>query len=239
MKNIYWTRSISDFPTDQNLFDHPVTHVPCLRLEPIEAKLPDSVDIAIVTSQNTTKYGTPALQSKLRSAKKVYTHGPQTAAKLVQWGIKATLLVKRDAESFAEELVPILKAKKNIAYVSAEDPAFDMVSYFNSQGIQVTHVPIYRSHPELTGLDGKPLAKKDAKALCESMDGVICFASPKAVEGFLEGTKAYADTYKEKVAAAAIGPTTLKALEGHFTNTSMPERNSLAALYEHSVKLLG
>jgi uroporphyrinogen-III synthase len=102
----------------------------------------------------------------------------------------------------------------------------------------VEHIASYATTSSLKTADGKSLTKEECDDLVTNPDLVLCFASPSAVRGFIDGLKAGSSrdekswVLKEKAQVVVIGPTTEDAARAHFNHITVSPWHEITALIQ-------
>jgi uroporphyrinogen-III synthase len=247
MKSLVWTRPASDWQSDSQLLKavgekaH-IERLPCVAVTPVKVEpLTGKFDVLVFTSSKAADFALVhhSVMMAAKQAKAVYTHGPSTAKTLARYDLRTEIIDVRTAEDLAAGLLAKLEPGTKVLWPRAKEPAFDLEGALNDGGLVATSFVCYRTDSGVLGLDGKPLAKGRLKALRESLTGVVCFASPSAVEGFVLDLEPRDHRLGREVIAIALGPTTAKACEGHFQTVKVAKANGLEALVARAVSSFG
>jgi uroporphyrinogen-III synthase len=247
--DLVWTRAAADWDADRVLL---VPHIPsgvrivrlpCISTSslPVPELKPPTPDHVLFTSPTAVAqtFKIPSAALAVRAATSVWTFGAQTAARLAELGVKARLVDEaKTAEAFGAYLTRHLPKGATVLLPAPEAPAYDLAGKLRGGGFTVTPLICYRTIPEATQADGKPLSKDDIAAFGESLAGVVAFASPSAVQGFADAflsEKGVAARLKDALVAIVIGPTTANAAMKRFSLVFAAKESSAAALAEAAV----
>lgn len=245
MKSLVWTRPAADWQDDEVLLQISqakarTLRLPCMAVIPLKA--PDvtgKFDAFVFTSSKAAEFALTN-HSVMMAAKQaaVYTHGPTTAKTLLRYGLKAEVIDVRTAAELAKAIIKKLAPGTHVLWPRAKEPAFDLDDALNEGGLIATSFVCYRTETGILGLDGKPLAKDRLQTLRDSLQGVVCFASPSAVDGFTQDLNPKGHRLGQELIAVALGPTTAKACAGHFKVVKKARTNGMEALVEAAVSAL-
>jgi uroporphyrinogen-III synthase len=232
MKTLVWTRPASDWVTDEILLKTvqgkaQVLRLPCVEIKPLKvAGLAKSYDVFVFTSSKAAQVALANAEvlAQVQAAKNIYTHGPSTAKTLARLGLKADVIAARTGAELAVELAKIIPPGTPVAWPRVEDPAHDIQADLTAAGIPTDSFVCYRTLPGIHDVGGHTPPKEQLEEWKETLEGVVCFASPSAVEGFLKGLAG------TKLVAVALGPTTAKACERHFKIVRTATENGIEAL---------
>ena len=243
MKTLIWTRALADWPADAELLRGAgnVLHLPCIKTEGVELKnVAPAYDALVFTSAKAAQLGLAQAELKAAAAKtkKIYTHGTATAAALAALGLHAEVVSVRTAEELATWLTTRLPASAKVGWPRADDPAFDLERALRANGFEVTSLVCYRTMTGLTDAKGKVLPAPAVAKLQAELEGVVCFASPSAVQAFAEALRPKESRLQGALTAVALGPTTAKAAVPHFKTVRTAKDNELDALATLARELL-
>jgi uroporphyrinogen-III synthase len=135
---------------------------------------------------------------------------------------------------FVAQIAPSLKALVNVLAIGPARPAYDASAAILSLGFGFTYLSVYETLPLLA------LSEDECRHYRDELDGVVCFASPSAVQGFVETLMS--GGHKElgaKLVAVAIGETTALKCRDHFCKVHGAATQELTALVEKAGALLG
>lgn len=198
----------------------PLLSIHELPVDPAEGleRLPDWI---CVTSRNAV----PALaRSKRLLRVKCATIGRTTASLLRELGYRVDVEGATSAENLVQLLVPHLEPGSLVLWPRGR-LATELASRLRELGMCVTAPVVYDTMPRALQ---EPVPAVDA----------VFFASPSAVEAYLEHAAADLDG---KRVAIGIGPTTWSALEqraGHFQRNVVLEQPNAEALADELTRLL-
>lgn len=235
---LVWTRSLEDWATDQALLvglkNVDVVHLPCIETTALPASLPTGVwDCAVFTSAHAVDFAlaNPSLNAGIARVASLYTHGASTAERLAAAGLAPTLVKGiRTAEELAAWLKQTLKPGTRVLVPTAAEPAFDLAGTLTAAGLPAAALACYQTSMEARSAEGSPLSRAMIEDLNARLSGVICFASPSAVKGFVKVFAPQRGRLATALKVAAIGPTTAAAARGEFKNCQTAFVNELASL---------
>lgn len=237
MSSIIWTRAMDDWEYDKKILsdlDLEVLHFPCIELTPVPVRFPkQKPQIFIFTSANAVRYSQrhPALINLVRSSEGVYAIGPSTQAALNAAKIHAEIPSEiQTAEQMSIWISRNIAPHTSVAIPSAKEPAFDFKGYLERYAIHVDVLPVYQTHRTLRLPNGKVPDAATVERQIQSLEGVVCFASPSAVEGFVYTLTPQLNRLADELAAIVIGATTKKAAEAHFKRVILSEEQSIVSL---------
>lgn len=232
-----WTRSIDDFESDEPMVrallptGWELMHIPCLFTTPLATVAPSgSFEAAIILSPNTIRYAMAdvALKGAITGAKAIYTHGATTAASLAEVGLKAHLVKDvRTSEDLAKWLGKTLPKGARCLWPTAAEPAFDLVKGLNAEGLVATRINCYRTETGARRADGVSLTAREITDLTAHLNGVVCFASPSAVNGFAQVFEPLKNRLRSALVAAVMGPTTATAANLNFEHVVVASASTL------------
>lgn len=239
MAHLIWTRAFDDWEYDKKVLETlklDVLHFPCIELTPIPVKFPkQKPQIFVFTSANAVRYSGrhPALMNLVKSSEGVYAIGPSTLAALSQVEVSAEMLPGvPSAEQMAVWLSRNISPHTTVAIPSAKEPSFDFKSFLERYVIHVDVLPVYQTHRMLRLPNGKAPDAAAVERYIQTLDGVVCFASPSAVEGFVYTLSPESNRLKNELTAVCIGGTTQKAAEPYFKNVLVADESSIVSLAE-------
>ena len=245
MTSIIWTRAMDDWEYDKKVLSDlhlEVLHFPCIELTPVPVRFPkQKPQIFIFTSANAVRYSQrhPALINLVRSSEGVYAIGPSTQAALAAAKIQAEIPSEvQSAEQMAVWISRNIAPHTSVAIPSAKEPAFDFKSYLERYAIHADILPVYQTHRTLRLPNGKIPDAITVDRQIQALEGVVCFASPSAVEGFVYTLTPQLNRLADSLVAVAIGATTEKAAQPHFKRVVLPQEQSIVSLAEKARSLL-
>ncbi len=240
LRHIVWTRSRQDWPKDEQLLiasGKPFLHLPCIKIKAkksIEVPPSEAFDVGIFTS---TKAVESALNhkklSKLLPQLEVYAFGTATCRALVKAGIPVKEAGVRSAEELTKLLLKELHPTTRVLVFQAAKPAFDIVNELLEHKITAEALIVYETLPDLN-LDATKKAHYE-----KNLEGVICFASPTAVEAFVNTIDPQVLAGFDCCEIAVIGQTTEKTARRFFTKVAVCDVPSVPALIDLAVDLIG
>lgn len=252
---IIWTRSIADWSQDSTFFDRHlnlVHHIPAIRHVPSTlppSSIPESVGLAIVTSSYVASQDIINPWKIHLKGIPIYCVGEKTARAMRSYNLSAT---HPDHVASASDLAQWLDKNHpgvTALFLGADQPAFDWLSWAASSGRPFHWQSVYQVKKGITTSSGKPLTAEEKEALRRLDSGVVCFASPSAVEGFC------ADLWQEaffsqnpcdpsfgalptNLTAIAIGSTTGSQCKGRFPVVHVLPKPDVAYLARKAIEVL-
>ena len=238
---LIWTRAAEDLAEDRLLFDDitDVTWLPCITREDL---LP-SDDVlarlacqrfsgAAITSLRTAERCTQLLplRSMLQQTPQVIALSLKIANRLQDAEIEAQSAPDvTDGAGLGRWITDHCKPFGPWLLPGPRKRAFDLASYLADAGYQVQSLDLYQTRPEARNADGRALGGEDRDRLARNLGGVVCFASPSAVDGFVE---LFAERRQrlESMLAIAIGSTTARRAAGSFRTVQTAPESTVAAL---------
>ena len=155
-------------------------HIPCLEIVPTGIKDSPLKGCALITSKKVCEIikGNHQWCRQLSRLNSVYTFGEETAESLKELNLPVKKVEVESGEQLARYVANHVDRTVEIHFLGASKPVFDYQGFFSGQGFEIHCWPFYETRL------GVP------KGLVETIDwkklsGVICFASPSAVKGFL------------------------------------------------------
>ena len=242
-KFIIWTRSREDWPKDAPVLAKgglPLLHLPCICTRPLPFEAPCASFVALLfTSIRAIQMSLddPALSALVRAIPLVMTFGARCTAELRKRGLtphrakqaKSSLELTR---YFVDKIAPTLAARAQVLAMGPARPAFDAGREISSLGLGYTYLPLYETLPRLE------LSGKDREHYRRSLEGIVCFASPSAVEGFAQSLMAGGeDQLGTRLVAVAIGETTARKCRAYFREVHLAATQDVAALVERAQAL--
>ena len=228
---IIWTRSHDDWAADQGLFGEHAANVwplPCIKTRGIDFAMPEAIfSVVVMTSRKAVAYvaGDLRLQQLIQSLM-VLTFGAGTARDLLASGFATVRCSEaKGGEELARHLMQTLATGERVLVIGPSKPAFDIAGYLRHHGRDASYLPIYATD---VGIDW---GKFDRKLLAAVMVGVICFASPSAVQAFVKDLDPATNQLRQKLIAVVIGKTTLDAASSHFARCVVAPQQDLKTLF--------
>jgi len=121
-----------------------------------------------------------------------------------------------------------LKSEDHVAVLRARETAYDIADDLQRRGFDAQGVTVYETLAAVT------ISPDEIKKAQAEWKGVVCFASPSAVQAF-------ADTFlkdedgerlRQSLVAVAIGETTAHAARPFFVRVALAPAHSVEALIE-------
>lgn len=248
MTAIIWTRAGEDWQRDletakkANIDPKVLTHIPCVSFSPLPVqKSVPSANYVIFNSSNAVRFSMAQepLAAAVRAAVKIFAIGPGTAETLTEFDLSAT---PGFSGSSAKDLADQMLQKGvggSFLIPTAEQSAFDTAAYLTKNGSHAVAVPCYSTQRLATKSGGKVFSPAEIVSLKKSLSGIICFASPSAVQGFNETFQIAGSPLQKALLPVAIGDSTRKEVLNFFPTCEKAEQNSVSALLKkaHSLYL--
>ena len=239
MSVLIWTRSIEDWDDDQKLFlgrEMHMLHLPCIATTGINGTFPkDAADVLVFTSANGVHYAgqNAELLRLMRKAKSVYAIGPTTQNALRDLGIASEVHADvKNSEQLGLWLSQTLAKGSRLTWPAAEEPSFDLCGYLAAHDLHVEHLAVYTTAKKLLLADGTEPDEKTVGDMVQKLSGVVCFASPSAVAGFVQTLKPTENRLHQELTAVAIGRTTAAACVEHFDRVEVIDEPRVELLAE-------
>lgn len=237
-KTLVWTRAREDWQGDQPLLARlsgvDVLHIPCLETAALVMKVPPGPwDYAVFTSRNAVQFAlaTPWFRPMLAAVKTCFTFGRKTHAQLVAAGLSSQLV---DSAATGEELAHWLQGTlpkgARVLVPGAEVPAFDLAKALADCGFAAVSLPCYRTKSDASAADGSALPPQLIRELTGRLAGVVAFASPSAVTGFVKAFSPRENRLAATLTAAVIGPTTAATARRFFDKVQIAPKHDLDSL---------
>ena len=246
MTQLIWTRARQDWAKDFDRFGHiqnHTRHLPCISLQSLPVKFPDGeFPYFVYTSANAVRFAekSPRIMLAMQKAKGIFTFGRATSALLSTLGFDVTRPPGvHSAKQLGEYIAGNLQKGERIAIPSPEAPAFDMTTALSKAGLQPEQIVLYQTLAKMTYPDGTVVDRKEAERLESELTGVVCFASPSAVEGFCNILSPKENRLHESLKAVSIGPVTHKAASPNFKESYVCNTANLTSLIARATELLG
>lgn len=244
---LIWTKARKDWVEEERLLapqlqpGWQLMHIPCIEIEPVPLIVPPQTpDYVVVTSANAARRAAAdqSMKQAMRAAKQVYTHGAKTAQVLRALGIDTTLVSSaQTAEDLCAWIGQNLQRPAQIWLPTAAQPAFDMAAGLAARGFSTTVLPCYKTVSAAKQANGDRFTEALVAQLCQSLSGVVCFASPSAVAGFAAVFAPTKDTLGASLHACVIGPTTAAAAAPYFTHVTAAAAARIDALAAMALSL--
>jgi uroporphyrinogen-III synthase len=245
MALLIWTRSIDDWTHDDAILKKlsvDVLHLPCIAIRPLSVKFPrQKPHVFVITSTNGVKYAARhvALLNLMRTSESVFAIGPVTKEALAEHKISAEIPQGVDnAESLAQWLSHNLKPGTDVAWPCAKEPHYDITAHLAPYDIIVEALPVYETERSLHLPHGKHPDAPDIERYIQSLQGVVCFASPSAVQGFAKSLQPSDNRLKHELTAVSIGPSTTAACKGLFERIETAPEPSIESLAQTAAQQL-
>lgn len=227
--SLVWTRALADWSDDQALLSGrtDLVRVPCVRLVTLAPAFDfKQFNVYVAASAHVFEH------LSLTPGARIHVFGDATESAARQRGFAVVRHQGvRTAADWAPRLAAVLDQNQSVGVLSAAVPAFDLSAALRAAGIDATSIACYRTEAGAHKIDGSPFTDAEARDFGARLRGVVCFASPSAVEGFC------AVFPSGSLAAVCIGPTTAKAAAAHFVRTATAAQNSLASLIDAASQL--
>ena len=240
MTLLIWTRSRKDWDRDRCAVEscgHTVLHLPCLKLRDMSSQCPDDVDrFVIVTSSNSVFFikQNPSWRQGIVRFKGILTFGKETARSLDGLHSHIQCLPVGTGQQFSQKICQDYARRTRFLFVGAKYPAYDIVDHLKRSSFQIEKVSLYET---IIGVD---LSVEEKKRFTDRYRnrGVICFASPSAVSGFLGLMKSGGSHQKSQLHAVAIGPTTKALADAHFVTVDQAPEPKVSSLIRTAKRIL-
>jgi uroporphyrinogen-III synthase len=243
MPVVVWTRSADDWKHDKPLLKtrhlEPL-HLPCISMTGMAVKFPKrKPHMFIVTSNNAVQYTArhKALFNLMRSCEGVFTIGEATRTALKAFKIDAEVPPGvTNAEQLASWLSKNIRPGTDVAWPCSREPSFDFTTELARYDIHIDPLPVYATDKNLYLPHGKLPDADDVKRFIATLDGVVCFASPSAIDGFTRTLNPSENRLRGGLTACCIGTTTAAFAEGHFDRIVVAKEHSVESLAELAAK---
>jgi uroporphyrinogen-III synthase len=245
MALMIWTRSADDWEHDKPILeatDVDVLHLPCIAMTGLPVKFPKrKPQMFIFTSANAVRYSSrhPALFNLMRTSEGVLAVGPGTKESLKSHKINAEVPPGvSNAEQLTEWMAHNLRPGTDVAWPCSKDPNYDIAGTLARYDIQVDPLPVYATEKCLHLPHGKAPDADDIERYIQSLEGVVCFASPSAIDGFARSLNPSENRLRHELIACCIGQTTAAFAEGHFDKILIAPTSTIESLVEIAAKAL-
>jgi uroporphyrinogen-III synthase len=234
---LIWTRSLQDWENDRSVLgqlQEDTLHLPCIELAPLSVKFPKAKpQIFIFTSANGVSFAAQhtALVNLMRTAEAIYAIGQATADALRSLRLTAHVpLDNASGEQFATWLANHLRPGSCLVWPCAKEPAYDLVEHLRHFHLTVERLPVYHTERCLRAPNGKRPDQTCVQRYVQTLEGVVCFASPSAVDGFVKTLGPAENRLRKELTAIAIGDTTASACRDHFDQVIIAKQHTLESL---------
>ncbi len=243
-KKLIWTRAASDWLEDQFYFEdkqNSVIHLPCLRLQAIDTPdVPESLAqknpfVTVISSPKTIDY---LYQRKpywnlVEKNSQIFCFGEKTQSIAVSRGLKTIRLKQATTlEEMAPLIVELISKERLVFLPGGKKRAFDLDGFLKERGFQTERIDLYETNCQLRDRDEKPLSDAKRNQFIDQLAGVVCFASPSAVEGFAAVLEPQKNRLSSELVAVAIGKTSEKACKNFFDQVFVSPHPELKAFVE-------
>ncbi len=243
MPVVIWTRSADDWPHDKAILKskhlEPL-HLPCISMAGMAVKFPKrKPHMFIVTSASAVEYTArhKALFNLMRSSEGVFTVGEATKNALKAHRIESEVPPGvTNAAQLSNWLSKNIRPGTDIAWPCSREPSFDFTSALARYDIQIDPLPVYATEKILHLPHGKLPEEDDINRFIGSLEGVVCFASPSAIDGFTRTLTPSENRLHTSLIACCIGSTTSAFAEGHFDKIVVAPTHSIESLAETAEK---
>lgn len=246
MTAIIWTRAGDDWQRDidtakaVNVDPGILMHIPCVSFKALSVnKDIPAANYVIFNSSNAVRFSMAVepLAAVVRAAVKIFAIGTGTAETLTAFGLSATPgFSGNSAKDLADQLLNLGVGGSFIIPTAAQS-AFDTAAYLAGHGRQAVSVPCYTTTRLAVKNDGLPFSADDLARLKSTLAGIICFASPSAVQGFNATFDIKNSSLKNRLLPVAIGSTTMKEVLHYFPDCEKADQNSVPALLKKAFEL--
>ncbi len=247
MSFIVWTRAIEDWQRDQSIVEKQkidlriLVHIPCVSFSPVPLTAPVSAaNYVIFHSSNAVRFAmaNEKLAAAIRMAVKIFAIGKGTSDTMKDFGLSSTPgFAANSAKQLADQ---ILQSGVGGTFLipTAKEHAFDSAAYLRSHGRIAESVPCYETKRQATKANGSDFTSAEVLAEGKKLSGIICFASPSAVEGFCKVFDVKSTGLNKTLLPVAIGATTESEVIKHFETCSRSEQSTVSSLLEEAQKQL-
>ncbi len=255
-RRIIWTRSADDFAKDKALFgssESKVLHLPCLsskglsgrqlspalqELSALEASF--SKKAVIFTSWRAIHFSLqhPELRAFMHQAR-LFCFGEKTRSYLAaKHFVVESFAGIRTASEIPNVISNYLDSDTFVLLPGPLTRAFDLESALNVMQFQAKAIHVYHSVPCLFMPDFHPPSEEQKSELIATLCGVICFASPSAVDGFVDALAPQNNRLSADLHALALGETTATRCRLHFHHVHVAEQNDLKIAFAKALVVL-
>lgn len=245
MSQIIWTRALDDWAEDRLLLksnEVEALHLPCLKIQGLPVRFPkQKPEIFVFTSANAVRYVQRhhALVNLIRQAEAVYAVGPGTLSALKENKIPAEVPPGvQTAEQLATWLSRNLAPDSDLAWPTAREPSYNLKEHLARYQINLDVLAVYHTEKCLHLPNGKTPDEAAVERYIQSLEGVVCFASPSSVDGFIRTLTPSENRLKHELCAVVIGPTTRAAADGHFEKIVMLSEPTVEGLAKKAAEIL-
>jgi len=248
LSQIIWTRSVDNWQQDYqvaqklNIDMNMLLHIPCVSFSavPVHERVP-AANYVIFHSSNAVRFAMAqdALAASVSAAVKIFSIGEGTTKTLKAFGLSATPgFAANSAKQLADQILDH-GVGGSFLIPTTTDSAFDSAAYLQSHGRSAIAVPCYKTTRKATHANGQEFKQAEISAIAKKFSGVICFASPSAVEGFCSVFKIETYQLDKKLVAIAIGATTQNEVLKYFNTCYRSSENSVSSLFKEAQKQIG
>jgi uroporphyrinogen-III synthase len=247
LSSIIWTRAKEDWHRDLTIIEklntdgHKVVHIPCVSFTAVtvEGNVPPA-NYVIFHSSHAVRFAMAQekIAGAVRGAVKIFSIGKGTNETLNEYKLSATPgFAGNSAKHLADQ---ILQSGVGGSFLipAAKEQAFDSAAYLRSHGRSAEVVVCYETKRLATKAEGHEFSAAEVKNVSKQLSGVICFASPSAVEGFNNVFQARSSGISEKLIPIAIGATTEAEVLKHFTTCIRSAQSTVPAVFTEALKQL-
>ncbi len=254
---VIWTRSVDHWQEDLGLWRDLTSFVPwaipCIKTQALA--VPDfpwhqqgpllklgersrSELILIITSPRAVEIMNQDenLRTILLEASVRITHGPATAQAIRNLGLTVDLRNElRSSSQLATWIAETTPQTKPLLFVSPKEPAFDFQGFLKERGFQIQRLVCYET---ISRVEPAFLGRLRLVTLQKPAHGVVCFASPSAVKGFVSECQERQWPLPDFKGVSVIGPTTAEEASRWFMDVTTAATNSLSDLIKTAIDLL-
>ncbi len=252
MNKIIWTRSQDAWIRDESLLRKGLSglylHLPCVQVQFLQLSI--SLDlfsahknkelIMIFTSVNAVRSMIFSPYAHLLKKAKIFTFGFQTNLLLKTNGYQTNFFIQiYSAESMSIFLANMLdKSKVFILLPGPVERAFPMAEYFYLRGFVVKKLDCYQVVKKALDSQGHILTKKSVINIVDQLQGVICFASPSAVDGFIFSFSTFLKKIDSTLTCVTIGETTQYHCCKFFSKVYRAKEQTVPSMIEAASEIL-
>jgi uroporphyrinogen-III synthase len=242
---IVWTRAKEDWQRDLSIVEKQkidlriLVHIPCVSFSqvPLSGSVP-AANYVIFHSSNAVRFAmaNDKLAAAIRMAVKIFAIGKGTSETMKDFGLSSTPgFAANSAKQLADQ---ILQSGVGGTFLipTAKESAFDSAAYLRSHGRVAAAVPCYETKRHATKANGSDFTSAEILAEGKKLSGIICFASPSAVEGFCNVFNVKTSGLNKNLLPVAIGSTTQNEVIKHFETCYRSEQSSVSSLLEEAQK---
>ena len=215
---LIWTRSASNWITDQNLFSLPrpqILSFPCIeeRSLPIDSSFSFQKGVIVFTSALAVRFfAENPLLFPIFSGSSILSVGKETQRKLSEFGIPSVVPENcKSSQDLGDYIGDHISLDQPILLPGAQTRSFPLDVFLEEKGYGVETLDLYET-----------LILREGDV--PSSQGVVCFASPSAVHGFFSRFR------KGTYLFLTIGEATEKALRRYAQKGKVISEPSLSLL---------